>query len=375
MKIFYVSNQITSGAFKSLFDFGEKTPGQQVQKFNRLLSEGLSENDNDVINVSVPPVTPGNCKKLFPKLNDEKNFHYINVINLPVIKNIITGIKTRAFIMKNAQPGDAVVADLLCASGSRGALRAARKKNVATVGIVTDLPKYLPGRAGSAPFIKLFKKNAELCSGYVLMTMAMHEELPKDKTFIVIEGMAEDPLTEKAVSKGDYCLYAGGLEEAYGVRDMVTAFINIHEKHPETTLRIYGNGTLREWISEKSNEYPFIEYLGQKPNETVVMDEINARLLINPRPASGDFTAFSFPSKNLEYLATGTPVLCYMLPGMPEVYKSYILEIGDSLEKSLDNALSNDNSQMGQKARAFVLDRKNKKAQAKNLDAMIKAIN
>lgn len=48
-----------------------------------------------------------------------------------------------------------------------------------------------------------------------------------------------------------------------------------------------------------------------------------ATLLINPRPSNEEFTKYSFPSKNLEYMASGTPLLATDLPGIPAEYKRY----------------------------------------------------
>ena len=52
-----------------------------------------------------------------------------------------------------------------------------------------------------------------------------------------------------------------------------------------------------------------------------------ADVLVNPRPNNEEYTKYSFPSKNIEYLMTGKPVVAYMLDGMPAHYKKFLYEI------------------------------------------------
>ena len=38
---------------------------------------------------------------------------------------------------------------------------------------------------------------------------------------------------------------------------------------------------------------------------------------VNPRQNNEEFTKYSFPSKTMEYLASGVPVVAYKLDGIP----------------------------------------------------------
>lgn len=63
-------------------------------------------------------------------------------------------------------------------------------------------------------------------------------------------------------------------------------------------------------------------------------------LLVNPRQNTEAFTKYSFPSKTMEYLASGTPVLMYKLDGIPDEYDAYLNYVdGDGVE-SLTAAMS-----------------------------------
>ena len=100
----------------------------------------------------------------------------------------------------------------------------------------------------------------------------------------------------------------------------------------------------------------------------------NAAVLVNPRQNNEDFTKFSFPSKNLEYLSSGVPMVGYKLDGIPDEYDDYIIYPADDSPQALRDALSSilaitdgEREAMGEKARHFVCERKNKVAQAKRI--------
>lgn len=94
--------------------------------------------------------------------------------------------------------------------------------------------------------------------------------------------------------------------------------------------------------------------------------------MINPRSSKEEFTKFSFPSKNMEYMASGTPLLTAKLPGMPKEYYDYVYffenETEEGITESLKNILSKNKDELYQKgylAKKFVLKEKNNIVQAK----------
>ena len=99
-----------------------------------------------------------------------------------------------------------------------------------------------------------------------------------------------------------------------------------------------------------------------------------ATVLVNPRPSRQDFTAFSFPSKTLEYLAAGKPVLSTRLPGIPEEYFGYLQPIEDETPEGLAGALTafrdlsvEERDRLGALGRDFVLAQKTEARQGARL--------
>ena len=65
----------------------------------------------------------------------------------------------------------------------------------------------------------------------------------------------------------------------------------------------------------------------------------NADVLVNPRQNDDEYTKYSFPSKNIEYLMTGNAVVAYMLDGIPEVYKEFFVVPSSCATCSLSEAI------------------------------------
>ena len=100
--------------------------------------------------------------------------------------------------------------------------------------------------------------------------------------------------------------------------------------------------------------------------------------MVNPRKNQEEYTKYSFPSKIMEYLTSGTPVVAYKLDGIPTEYKDYIHYVeGDTCEDlayaitSICELGAEAREEIGAKARKFVLDEKNAVSQTKKILASL----
>ena len=123
---------------------------------------------------------------------------------------------------------------------------------------------------------------------------------------------------------------------------------------------------------------PNVVFHGTVSVDTVVKAELEAALLINPRPTQEEFTKYSFPSKNMEYMVSGTPVLTTNLAGMPEEYKQYVYlfagETPEEMAQRFREVLSlpeEERNEKGAAAKAFVLTNKNNAAQTRKILTML----
>ena len=67
-----------------------------------------------------------------------------------------------------------------------------------------------------------------------------------------------------------------------------------------------------------------VNYHGKVSNEEMVKIQRKASLLVCPRHDDNYTTKYTFPSKLLEYICAGVPVLSNRLKGIPEEYEDYI---------------------------------------------------
>lgn len=212
-----------------------------------------------------------------------------------------------------------------------------RHKNLHVCIIVPDLPgKYgivrpahTLGGIRDRMEAKRKLKLASVADSYVLLTETMADVLPK-RPYTVIEGfLPEQQFDYSNKREAKTVLYTGSLNAAYGIDKLLDAFAQIAD--PDSRLWICGAGGIQSTIEEYAKKDKRITYFGFLPKDKVAELQTRCDILINPRSPHGEYTKYSFPSKTMEYLLSGSKVLMYRLPGMPEEYFKYIYTInGDS---------------------------------------------
>lgn len=91
---------------------------------------------------------------------------------------------------------------------------------------------------------------------------------------------------------------------------------------------------------EKAKQDPRILYQGQVTAQEAKSWMARADVLVNPRKNDEEYTKYSFPSKNVEYLLTGNSVVGYLLDGMPPVYREFMTMVPDNSPESLAQAMT-----------------------------------
>ena len=249
--------------------------------------------------------------------------------------------------------------------------------------VVPDLPEYMNtsamGKNGiyskaKRLSIKWIKRSLRHIDHYVLLTDQMKEWFERPIKYTVVEGTAQASDDGMSETREKTILYAGGIKREYGVIDLAEAFARIDA--PEWQLVIYGDGSDLGELRELAQNDKRIKLMGSVPNKTVVAHQRKASLLVNPRK-NQEFTKYSFPSKILEYMSSGTPMLAYKLAGVPDEYDSYYYQIPtkeNGMEDALRSAMllsDNERNTMGASARAFVRDGKSPEIQCKKIIALL----
>lgn len=131
--------------------------------------------------------------------------------------------------------------------------------------------------------------------------------------------------------------FAGTLNEDNGVRILLEAFKK--DKNIEFELHFYGYGDLEKDILKLTKQDNRIKFFGNVSQDILQKKFLEADYLINLRDPDSISLDYAFPSKFIDYLATGTPVISNYFPAMDEIYKSCIIPIksfsADSILESL----------------------------------------
>lgn len=171
--------------------------------------------------------------------------------------------------------------------------------------------------------------------------------------------MADDPF---------YVVYTGALDLRYGIREMVDALDYIAD--PRLRMVFCGGGEATAYLEYRASLDERIILAGRVRHVVALDWQRRAGLLINPRSSMGAFTRYSFPSKTLEYMASGNLVATYQNEGIPREYYSYFMSINGEGPEAIARVISaaiampaEERARQGRAAREFVFAEKSIESQ------------
>ncbi len=132
-------------------------------------------------------------------------------------------------------------------------------------------------------------------------------------------------------------IYTGSLINYDGIHELLDA-ISTFECY-KVCLTIYGNGPLRGMVESYASKCKNIKYGGILPFNKISDVLKKADYLINPRISYSFTDIFGFPSKMVEYLLSGTPVITTSYAAMPKEYKNFTFIIEDESSEGIKNAI------------------------------------
>lgn len=371
-------------------------PGITLQE---AILKGLKDNDEDTVVFSIPNrASYPKSSKIFVKEERinistiQRESRLLGYINLPIIKLFSKFLSMRRSLKSYLNQNRKNNGDVFIYSLHSPMLLAAvslKKKYRHLCVMVTDLPEYMTGkhnllyRIGKSLDRIIIDHCLRKADSFVLLSEKMINKLPiKGMPYVVIEGIygnTDSHIKEYNVDKfndKEVILYTGGIAERYNVYDLVDAIIKIHNNNLE--LWLCGPVDDKERLDKYLRKDQRIKYLGILPKDEVRNLQKKVSLLINPRFGREEFTKYSFPSKTLEYLASGTPTMMCELPSLPKEYldKIYLIDnesiggIKNSIEKffMIPKEMRN---QKATKAKEFILEEKSSKSQTKRIIEMI----
>ena len=383
LSIYFFNTLCSNRSLEILFNKYNVKSSNAAQMFYRLLAEGLTSNPNTNVRVnSLIPINSKEQKKIFWRFDSETEnnimYQYIPLVNLPFIRNFLASLYVFFQILFTRFSGNSInviFVDFLRFSINVSIILAGKIRGVKVLAIVNDMPG--EDVLEHSTLLKIRNKIIFFLKYdyYVCVTKQLEEVLNVNKKpSVVIESFVDIKMNRLSNEisnkfKERVVVYAGGLYELYGIKSLIEAFT----RFPDEDLRLwlYGIGPFTNEILKYSKIDDRIQYRGVIPNSQLLEILIKATLLVNPRPTNEGFSKYSFPSKNLEYMSTGTPLLTTKLPGMPQDHYPYVYFIEDDRIDGVYNGMLNvlnktrfEVHAFGLAAKDFVLQEKNNIQQA-----------
>jgi glycosyltransferase involved in cell wall biosynthesis len=316
-------------------------------------------------------------------------------LNVPPLKQLTSGVAVLGklalwALRRRGRPRAILLYNLACPPGIFSVI-AGRLTRTRVYALVADLQVPGSGQLSDSPMHRLDywlqKATLRHFSGLIVLTTRMATEYAPRTPAIRMEGAVPPELEAADPRPGPTTdgvqpftiMYAGQLSSFKGLPLLLAGFARL----PGNGYRLWitGKGEMQADVEAASARDPRIVYWGFPEYEQVLDLYHRADVLVNPHSGDNRSALYCFPSKLLEYLATGTPVITTR--STPEVEEEYAgvavllqQETPDELAaavRRLEALPPVERRSLGEAARRLVLERKSWSVQAGRIADMIRA--
>ena len=384
MNILVFSSAMRENDFSLYQEEAKIKPNPSNQNFYYKLIKTLAIN-NTVSVVSHRPLVKGMFKRGYlesdTKIDGNIKFYYTNnrsdkLFKLFKEKQSIENAARQA-IEDFLSHDFIIVTDTLRLNLLKAAKKIAKLYDVKIVGMLTDNPFNL---SNGPVYVKnyLVQQGSDL-DGYLSLTNGLIQIYNENARSYVFEGLVSEENEGKKDPIFNYFYFGGSLYERYGVKTLVDAF---HNSNIKAKLVLAGSGPLDSYIEQLANDDYRILYLNQLSKEKNIAYMRNSIANINPRPLDLKMDNESVPSKLLEYLSIGTPVISTKFPRLYSTFKDDVHWIdGNTVDamkialESYDISKQEEHLKKAATARRKVFEFYGLNVQAESIDHFLAEIN
>lgn len=287
--------------------------------------------------LSYRPFTIQKCHHIQKEENQEGNiiYHYLPYYNIPKIKGFCIQNYRLGKIKKYIHSDTLIVVDSLQIPLVKLAFKIAKKYHLPIMGVITDHPKNITGVSSS--YQKKVLHYFPLYDFYYCLTPALEKEANRyHRPSFIKEGLIDvlKARQQKERLYDHYLFFGGALYTRYGIMNLLEAF---HRFPSSYHLIIAGHGKDASIVKQYTLEDNRIDYVGLLNKKEITDYEENALVNINPRPLDANIDEYSFPSKVLEYIANGTPLLTTKNKRIVDLFGDDLFYIGNGEEHEIYN--------------------------------------
>jgi glycosyltransferase involved in cell wall biosynthesis len=354
--------------------------------FMREILCGLARGFGNVTAFSAVPIPafPG-CNRIFVHgekvaLDDGTVINTVPFLNITPIKQVLIGLcmffkivmwglKTRRIRHRIVFSYNLSVPPILFSAMAGWLVRA---KIVAFIGDIG-----VPGSTVARDF--LFSLNhwletemIRLLDGLIVVSDAIANDYSDGKPFLRVEaGVTRSAIeaTERYLPSAERdrdtfkIVASGSLAEYNGISIMLEAFRLLEGGHYR--LAIAGRGVFGKEVQEAASKDPRIEFLGFLDYDDLLRLHASADVLLNMRLTRTLVTNYAFPSKTLEYLLSGVPLISTPAGNISSEYGKFCYLLDEETPQALAKAIrdverlsAEERMDLGTRAREYIVKQK-----------------
>lgn len=395
MKILLLGSLISQEAMEQLNNASKVKASVAPVNYETMLAKGLQENGAEVEAISVPAVAswPGSsikwiCTKL-EQLPGGISVRWLPFINVQILKQWSVRRSAHRALEKwlrehKDEPEKAVLMYSIYPPYTKPAVKLCKKYGCHLSAVIADLPEYMYTWKNSRGLKGMYSNSLSrqmlqlqgACDSYVLFTEKMAERMGvAQKPYMVSEGFSDASIFEGIAPQQKYdkktIMYAGNLSKLYGICALVDGFMQLKGDYE---LHLYGAGSDAQYIEQCAAQDSRIKYMGRVSRNEVLIALKKSHLIVINKPTADDYSNYSFSSKILECMASGTPILTTRVGGMLEEYYPYFYFIEDETTEGIERAISDvmllpdtERREKGRMAKEFSVDQKGYLLQTKKI--------
>ena len=227
----------------------------------------------------------------------------------------------------------------------------ARRAGLKSIAVIAD---YSEEDSFKSPARKAYVKLQRNCmrkfDKVVGLSSNIKKQLRPSQEFVLVEGGIDRSFYEMFASAGSdtagsqghdtiNVMYSGLLEPVTGV-DLLLDAIKDVDKSLDVTFVFTGKGSLSDRISEAARQDPRIDFRGNLSYDDYTEALKNADILVNPRNMHLPENRNNFPSKVMDYLATGNTIVSTKFAGYDKFEGHIIFSDEDDLARTITDTVN-----------------------------------
>lgn len=387
MKILLLGSLISAAQMEQLNSNSKEKASVAPVNYETMLAKGLVENGAKVDALSVPAVAafPHSIYKHIAgkqeTIENDIQIQWVPFVNIQGMKQLTIKRNVEKLLEQWLQENEDVKDKVVLMYSiyppyTEPAVRLCKKYGCHLSAVITDLPEYMyswKNMKGIRGWYskRLSEKMIDLqgkCDSYILFTKPMAAKMGiENKPYMVSEGFCDASIFDDIPDQEKYprktIVYGGNLSRLYGIQNLVKGFM---QTDLDAELHLYGAGGDAAFIEECAKQDSRIKFFGRVDRKTLLVALKKAHLLVVNKPTADDYSNYSFSSKILEYMASGTPLLTTKVGGMLEEYWKHcyfiIDETCDGIVQAIKSVMEKSAEELrdkGVKAREFAIEQKN----------------